>query len=162
MTKRKYRTDEERLSLIQECRLSGLMKHPVPVPGKNDEEINFREKSVGYTETRQTISHMRSQMRESRASGSVEGRNLQKLRLLNPTKSTNLANALYDKAFDKGLVTLNKKHQVVISAKLKDSDMDKATKTWLMGYAGHLISFPDKFLPGKQFIEYHNDMIFQK
>ena len=103
----------------------------VPVPGKNDEEINFREKSVGYTETRQTISHMRSQMRESRASGSVEGRNLQKLRLLNPTKSTNLANALYDKAFDKGLVTLNKKHQVVISAKLKDSDMDKATKTWL-------------------------------
>ena len=25
MTKRKYRTDEEWLSLIQECRLSGLM-----------------------------------------------------------------------------------------------------------------------------------------
>ena len=35
MTKRKYRTDEERLSLIQECRLSGLMKHPVPVPNGN-------------------------------------------------------------------------------------------------------------------------------
>ena len=52
MTKRKYRTDEEWLSLIQECRLSGLMDkqwcethqicpsnfyyqtHPVPVPGK--------------------------------------------------------------------------------------------------------------------------------
>ena len=46
MTKRKYRTDEEWLSLIQECRLSGLTDkqwceahqicpgHPVPVPGK--------------------------------------------------------------------------------------------------------------------------------
>lgn len=83
------------------------------------------------------------------------------------TERTNPANglclnALYDKAFDKGLITLNKKYQVVISAKLKDSDMDKATKTWLMGYAGHPISLPDKFLPGKQFIEYHNDMIFQK
>ena len=42
----------------------------------HDEEIDFREKSVGYTEIRQTISHMRSRMRESRTSGSVDGRTL--------------------------------------------------------------------------------------
>ena len=37
----------------------------------HDEETDFKEKSVGYTEIRQTISHMRSRMRESRTSGSV-------------------------------------------------------------------------------------------
>ena len=49
----------------------------MPLEGREpDEEIDFREKSVGYTEIRQTISHMRSRMRESRTSGSVEGRTL--------------------------------------------------------------------------------------
>lgn len=56
----------------------------------HDEEIDFREKSVGYTEIRNTISHMRSRMRESRTSGSVEERNLQKVRLLDlGTKNMN-------------------------------------------------------------------------
>lgn len=48
----------------------------------HDEETDFKEKSVRYTEIRHTISHMKSWMRESRTSGSVEGRNLRKLRLL--------------------------------------------------------------------------------
>ena len=40
----------------------------------HDEETDFKEKSVRYTEIRHTISHMKSRMRESRTSGSVEGR----------------------------------------------------------------------------------------
>lgn len=52
----------------------------------HDEETDFKEKSVRYTEIRHTISHMKSRMRESRTSGSVEGRNLRKLRLLDPAK----------------------------------------------------------------------------
>ena len=39
----------------------------------HDEETDFKEKSVRYTEIRHTISHMRSRMRESRTSGSVRG-----------------------------------------------------------------------------------------
>ena len=39
----------------------------------HDEENDFKEKSVRYTEIRHTISHMKSQMRESRTSGSVRG-----------------------------------------------------------------------------------------
>ena len=37
----------------------------------HDEENDFKEKSVRYTEIRHTISHMRSRMRESCKSGSV-------------------------------------------------------------------------------------------
>ena len=39
----------------------------------HDEETDFKEKSVRYTEIRHTISHMKSRMRESRTSGSVRG-----------------------------------------------------------------------------------------
>ena len=39
----------------------------------HDEETDFKEKCVRYTEIRHTISHMKSRMRESRTSGSVRG-----------------------------------------------------------------------------------------
>ena len=39
----------------------------------HDEETDFKEKSVRYTEIRHTISHMKSRMWESRTSGSVRG-----------------------------------------------------------------------------------------
>lgn len=32
---------------------------------------------------------------------------------------------------------------------------------WFDYYNGKEIVLPDKFLPGKEFIEYHNDVIFQ-
>lgn len=71
-------------------------------------------------------------------------------------------NALHDKAFDRGLITLDKEYKIVISRKLNDTDMDSETKAWFMGYSNHKITLPYKFLPGKDFIEYHNDMIFQR
>ena len=50
----------------------------------HDEETDFKEKSVRYTEIRHTISHMKSRMLESRTSGSLEGRALKGVRLLDP------------------------------------------------------------------------------
>ena len=38
--------------------------------------------------------------------------------------------------------------------------MDQRTREWFCGYEGKQILLPDKFLPGKDFIEYHNDMVF--
>ena len=43
----------------------------------------------------------------------------------------------------------------------EDADMDEDTKTWIMKYEGEKIQLPDKFFPDEQFIEYHNDVIFQ-
>lgn len=83
------------------------------------------------------------------------------------TERTNPANglclnALHDKAFDRGLITLDKRYKIIVSRKLKDTEMDSETKSWFMGYSDHQIILPDKFLPGKDFIEYHNDVIFQR
>lgn len=71
-------------------------------------------------------------------------------------------NALHDRAFDRGLITLDKDYRVIVSNKLKDAEMDVDTRLWLMGYENRQIILPDKFQPGKDFIEYHNDVIFQR
>ena len=51
-------------------------------------------------------------------------------------------------------------YKIIISNKLKDADMDQDTRDWFMSYDKKKIILPDKFLPGKQFLEYHNDLIF--
>lgn len=69
-------------------------------------------------------------------------------------------NALHDKAFDRGLITINNKYEIIISVKLKSAKMDQDTKDWFMKYDHKEIIRPDKFLPDQRFIEYHNDVVF--
>lgn len=70
-------------------------------------------------------------------------------------------NSLHDKAFDRGFITIDKKYRIITSGKLKDVEMDQQTQRWFWNYNKQQITLPDKFWPGKEFIEYHNDMIFQ-
>ena len=69
-------------------------------------------------------------------------------------------NALHDKAFDRGLITLDKNYNIVLSHKAESMKMDTETKAWFMSYSDEKINLPEKFLPGKEFIEYHNDIVF--
>lgn len=70
-------------------------------------------------------------------------------------------NAMHDKAFDRGLITIDKNYRIVNSRLIKDTAMDEKTKEWFSFYNGKEIILPDKFLPGIDFIEYHNDVIFK-
>lgn len=70
-------------------------------------------------------------------------------------------NALHDKAFDKGLITIDKNYTIVISNKIKNDEMDQETRLWFLGYENCQIMLPEKCLPDKNFIEYHNDVIFR-
>ena len=68
---------------------------------------------------------------------------------------------MHDKAFDRGLITIDKNYRIVNSRLIKDTAMDEKTREWFAFYNGKEIMLPDKFLPGKEFIEYHNDVIFR-
>lgn len=83
------------------------------------------------------------------------------------TERTNPSNGLclnsfHDKAFDKGYITIDRTYRIVISSQIVSAKMDSSTRVWFMNYNGKQITLPDKFLPGKDFIEYHNDVIFLK
>ncbi len=71
-------------------------------------------------------------------------------------------NALHELAFTNGLITLDKDYRIILSSKLKEAEMDEPSRGWLASYDHHQIILPTKFIPGKQFIEYHNDVIFLK
>ena len=71
-------------------------------------------------------------------------------------------NALHDKAFDRGLITIDHNYNIVVSSRLKDAEMDVETKEWLQYYDRYRIRLPDRFLPGQKFIEYHNDVVFMR
>ena len=69
-------------------------------------------------------------------------------------------NAFHDKAFDRGFITIDKQYRIVLSKRICDIKMDNDTQEWFYSYANKEIRLPDKFLPNKEFIEYHNDVIF--
>lgn len=68
-------------------------------------------------------------------------------------------NALHDRAFDKGLLTVLPDYTVRISSKLKAQD-DQEGIEWLISCDGKRIHMPERFIPHKEFLEYHNDVIF--
>lgn len=66
-------------------------------------------------------------------------------------------NALHDRAFDTGLMTILPDYSIRFSAQL-----DKLTGEgkWMSSFANKTIKTPERFLPDKSFLEYHNDCIF--
>ncbi len=69
-------------------------------------------------------------------------------------------NALHDKAFDRGLITITPSFELLISSKLRETLMDEDTTKWFYSYEHTKIHLPDKFVPDKRFLEYHNDVVF--
>ncbi len=80
---------------------------------------------------------------------------------LNPENGICLS-PLYDKAFDRGLIGINTKHEIILSNELK---MKKNTEFYLNHFAiieNQKISEPSSYYPRKEFLEYHLDSIFEK
>ncbi|MFL9844068.1 HNH endonuclease [Flavobacterium rhizosphaerae] len=77
---------------------------------------------------------------------------------LNPTNGLCL-NALFDKAFDSGLLTITPDYTVKISDTL---NLEKENNLFFSKYNKSKIFLPQKFLPNKEFLEYHNSKVFKK
>lgn len=71
-----------------------------------------------------------------------------------------LLNALHDVAFDKGLITISVDYRVVVSPLLLNAG--EKNNFYFLKYDGQKITLPTKFLPAREFIEYHNKEIFLK
>jgi len=76
---------------------------------------------------------------------------------LNPTNGFCL-NALHDKAFDKGLITVSAKdYTIKISSRLKKKKDIESIRIYFLKLDGKQIALPDKFLPAKEQLKIHND-----
>ena len=78
---------------------------------------------------------------------------------LNPSNGLCL-NALHDKAFDRGLITISTDYKVIVSNEIMNFDVAGVRK-YFAQYHNNKIHMPDKFHPEKEFLNYHNKNIFR-
>lgn len=69
-------------------------------------------------------------------------------------------NALHDRAFDCGLLTVTLDLRVKISPKARTRIADKATQELLWTFDGAEIATPRRFAPEEGFLQYHNTLVF--
>ena len=72
-------------------------------------------------------------------------------------------NAIHDKAFDSGLITVGPDYRIRLSNALKrGSNLDDELHRYLLlRYEGQRIALPDRFVPDGGFLEYHNRHVFR-
>jgi len=80
---------------------------------------------------------------------------------LNPENGICLS-ALYDKAFDKGLIAVSESYHVLISDKLKSNIQADYYGKYFAPIENQLLNPPQRYFPKKEFIQYHLDEIFNK
>lgn len=76
---------------------------------------------------------------------------------LNPHNGLCLS-ALYDRAFDQGLITLDEAWRVVLSATLKKPE--PALQKHFHSVEGRQIELPERFSPDPQLMQYHREQVF--
>jgi putative restriction endonuclease len=76
---------------------------------------------------------------------------------LNPMNGLCL-NALHDRAFDKGLITISAEdYSIKISSKLKKKNIVESIGWNFLKLEGESILLPDKFLPSRELLKIHNE-----
>lgn len=78
---------------------------------------------------------------------------------LNPQNGMSLC-AIHDKAFDRGILTLDEKYQILLGSDLLHLFEDEAIERFFIHYQYKTIHMPEKFAPKKDFLEYHRNHIF--
>lgn len=80
---------------------------------------------------------------------------------LNPENGICLS-AFYDRAFDKGYIGVNEKYEVLVSSHLKGKEHVEYYTKHFAPLRGLKINTPAKYLPRKEFLQYHLGEVFEK
>jgi putative restriction endonuclease len=71
-------------------------------------------------------------------------------------------NSIHDKAFDKGFITVTPDYKIMVSKYFDDYSNDKSVNDFFIKYNNQNIIKPERFLPTKEFLDYHFKEIFIK
>ena len=70
-------------------------------------------------------------------------------------------NGLYDKAFDKGLITFDEDFRVILSRELNDHFSDSDLCIRLLDIEDHTLRMPKRFYPDREAMDYHRQNVFK-
>ena len=80
---------------------------------------------------------------------------------LNPENGICLS-CLYDKAFDKGLIGITERFEVLISNDLKKNTDKEYYRKYFAELENKKLLLPIRYLPKKEFLQFHLDTVFSK
>lgn len=69
-------------------------------------------------------------------------------------------NALYDRAFDRGLISFDDQMRVIVSNRLRAGDIPQMQREALLNMEGHSLRLPSRFEPDPQAMAWHREHIF--
>jgi putative restriction endonuclease len=79
---------------------------------------------------------------------------------LNPHNGLCL-NSIHDKAFDRGFISITPDFKIKISDYFKDISKEYAVLDFFIKHENQSIILPDKFLPSRDFLDWHFTNIFK-
>ena len=79
---------------------------------------------------------------------------------LNPENGICLS-ALFDRAYDKGYISINEKFEILLSSYLKKKNKEEYYSKYFASLLGTKIILPKKYYPKKDFLQFHMDEIFK-
>lgn len=79
---------------------------------------------------------------------------------LNPQNGLCLS-ALHDRAYDRGLITVQPDLRIRVSPSLRQHGENELVRIWLLGIEGRQIQLPDRFRPEPEFLAWHEREIYQ-
>lgn len=79
---------------------------------------------------------------------------------LNPQNGIAI-NALHDKAFDSGLITISTDFKIKVSQILLKQKTSQTIENYFIRYHNQNIILPSRFLPDPEFLDYHNQVTFK-
>lgn len=71
-------------------------------------------------------------------------------------------NSIHDRAFDRGFITITPDFKILISTCFDEYSNDLAVNEFFIKYQNKKIILPDRFLPSKEFLDFHYQQIFKK
>ncbi|MFV0180529.1 HNH endonuclease [Empedobacter falsenii] len=71
-------------------------------------------------------------------------------------------NSIHDKAFDRGYITVTPNYKILVSNFFDGYSNDLAVTEFFKKYQNQSINLPDRFLPSKDFLDFHYNEIFIK
>ena len=146
--------------------LNHIPENELPKEGKTREQIvkvrvnqSFFRKSV-LASYNNTCCITGIQQPELLISGHIKPWSVDEKNRLNPQNGIAI-NALHDKAFDSGLITISTDFKIKVSQILLKQKKLQTIENYFVRYHNQSMILPSRFLPDPEFLDYHNRVTFK-
>lgn len=148
-------------------KLNGLDENILPKPGKMRETVVkvrvnqafFRSSILASYNNTCCITGLKRP--ELLIAGHIKSWSTDEKNRLNPRNGIAI-NALHDKAFENGLMTITPDYKIQISRYIYEEKQKEVVEKYFLCYQDKEIFLPNKFLPDENFLIHHNNERFQK